>query len=420
MKARHLHYSLLAFLIVACTGKAPATSGAKPAHAEHEGHDEDDEHPGLDLAASATAASEHKEHPAGAHDEPKGEEAHANEIHLSAEAIARAGIRLAKVERRALTGGVAIPAEVQFKPTSTAHVSPLVPGRIVRVAAALGDRVVAGQLLGVVASNEVSSARAKLDQARARLSAAQSTLRRQKQLSAEGIGAQRSVIDAEALVGELRAEVQGLRRQLQVYGSGRAGELELTAPMAGVIVAVHGSLGETATPDQATFVVTDPTKVWVQGNVPELEIARVQVGAAVVVRLHAYPDAALGGQIAYVAPALDERTRSLPLRVTLAAPDPRLRSGLYGSIELVGGGPEERVLVVPADAVATMNGQTVVFVPADEPNSFRPQVIELGRRAGGLFEVRSGLAEGDALAVSGAFTLKSAAQSGELSEGHEH
>jgi len=358
----------------------------------------------------------------GGHAEEAGhrEGEHENEVHLSAEALERSGIRLAAAERRALTGGVAIPAEVQFEPSSTAHVGPLVPGRITRVSVALGDSVRRGQLLGVVASSDVSTARARLDQARARLTAAESTLRRQQQLSTEGIGAQRSLIDAEAQVGELRAEVEGLRRQLSVFGSGSAGELSLTAPIEGVVVAVHGTLGETATSDQPAFIITDPTKVWVRGNVPELELARVQAGSAVVVRLHAFPDVAMPGTITYVAPALDERTRSLPVRVTLQTPDARLRSGLFGSIELVGGSADERVLVVPADAVATLDGQTVVFVPADEPNSFRPQPVALGRRAGGFFEVRSGLEEGARLCVSGAFTLKSALRSGELSEGHEH
>ncbi|MEY4547335.1 MAG: hypothetical protein RL685_3530 [Pseudomonadota bacterium] len=343
-----------------------------------------------------------------------------NEVHLSAEALDRAGIRVAAAERRALTGGVAIPAEVQFEPSSTAHVGPMVPGRITKVSVALGDRVRRGQLLGVVASSDVSTARARLDQARARLSAAESTLRRQQTLTTEGISAQRSLIDAEAQVGELKAEVAGIRRQLSVFGSGSAGELALTSPIDGVVVSVHGTLGETVTPEQPTFIVTDPTKVWVRGNVPELELARVQTGTAAVVRLHAFPDTSMPGTITYVAPSLDERTRSLPVRVTLPAPDPRLRSGLFGSIELVGGALDERVLVVPADAVATLDGQTVVFVPADEPNSFRPQPVALGRRAGGFFEVRSGLAEGALLCVSGAFTLKSALRSGELSEGHEH
>jgi cobalt-zinc-cadmium efflux system membrane fusion protein len=266
----------------------------------------------------------------------------------------------------------------------------------------------------------VSTARSALDQARARLSAAESTFQRQQQLSADGIGAQRSLIEAEAEVGDLRAQVEGLRRQLSVFGSGRAGELALTSPIDGVVVAVHATLGETATPDRAAFIVTDPTKVWVRGNVPELELSRVQAGSAAIVRLHAYPDVAMPGTITYVAPALDERTRSLPVRVSLKAPDARLRSGLFGSIELIGGDAEERVLVVPVDAVATLDGQTVVFVPEEEPNRFRARPVALGRRAGGFFEVRSGLEEGARLVVSGTFTLKSALRSGELSEAHEH
>jgi membrane fusion protein, heavy metal efflux system len=354
----------------------------------------------------------------------EGAEAHAegqeNEVHLTAESVELAGIRLATVERRALTGGVAIPAEVQFDPSSTAHVGPLVPGRITKVAVALGDRVRQGQLLGVVASNDVSAARSRLEQARARLTAAESTERRQQQLTTEGIGAQRQLIEAEAQVGELKAEVEGLRRQLSVFGSGRAGELALTSPIDGVVVALHGTLGETATTDAPMFIVTDPTKVWVRGNVPELELSRVQAGSAAVVRLHAFPDLAMPGTITYIAPSLEEQTRSLPIRVSLEKPDARLRSGLFGSVELVGGSAGERVLVVPVDAVATVAGQTVVFVPMDEPNAFRPQAVALGRRAGGFFEVRSGVDEGARLAVSGAFTLKSTLQRGELSEGQEH
>ncbi len=368
--------------------------------------------PACNSGANAQASE-----PARAGEQRRADQQHADdEVHLSAEAQERAGIRVAAAEKRALTGGVAIPAEVQFEPSSTAHVSPLVPGRITRVAAALGDRVKRGQLLGVVASSDVSAARAQLDQARARLSAAESTLRRQQQLSMEGIGAQRSLVEAEAQVGELRAEVEGLKRQLAVFGSGGAGELALTAPIEGVIVAVHATLGETATPDQPAFTVTDPTKVWVRANVPELELARVQAGSAAIVRLHAFPDLAMPGTITYIAPALDERTRSLPVRVSVQTPDPRLRSGLFGTVELIGGSTDERVVVVPADAVASLEGETVVFVPADKPDTFQPHPVALGRRAGAFFEVRSGLEEGARLAVSGSFTLKSALRSGELTE----
>lgn len=345
---------------------------------------------------------------------PSAEAAAESQITISPEALALAGIRVGPAERRALAGGTSIPAEVQFEPNSTAHVGPLVPGRITRVDAALGDRVTRGQLLGMVASTDVSLARTQLQQARARLTAAESTLARQQQLASDGIGAQRSLIDAEAQVSELRSEVQGLGRQLSVYGSGSGGQLALTAPIDGVVVDVHATLGEVATPDRAAFVITDPSKLWVSGDVPELEISRVQHGAAAIVRIHAFPDLALSGTISYVAPGLDETTRSLPIRVTLSTPDARLLSGLFGSIELVGGAVDERVLVVPMDALATVRGQQVVFVPGTAPNTFRAQPVAVGRRAAGYFEIRSGLTEGARIVMSGAFTLKSALQSNEL------
>lgn len=389
-------------ILVACgpNGAAKPTAAAKP-----------DEH-----AEGEHAEGEHADEEEGGHHEegPKGE------IRLNADALARAGISTGVIERRALGGGTAIPGEVEFEPSSLAHVGPLVPGRFIRVAVALGDPVKRGQLLGIIASSDVSAARARLGQSRARLAAAQAAVKRQQQLATEGIGAQRSLIEAEAQVGEIEADLEGLRRQLAVFGSGKAGELQLIAPIDGVIVDLHATLGETAGADEAVFTITDPTKVWVRGNVPELELSRVKVNTAAVVRLHAYPDLALAGTITYVAPSLDEKTRSLPIRVTLEATDPRLRSGLFGSIELIGGARDERVLVVPIDAVATIDGQQVVFIPGDEPGSFRAQAIQLGRRAGGLYEVREGLSEGAAVALSGAFTLKSVLKSGELSEGHAH
>lgn len=389
-----------AALLIACSGGA-----AGPASGEHREGEHHDEHEG--------------ERRQGDRREGERGESH-DEIELSAEAIAASGIRVGRVERRAMGGGVAIPAEVQFDPASTAHVGPLVAGRFTRVVVALGQTVQRGQLLGVLASSDVSAARARLQQARARLAAAESALRRQEQLIGEGIGARRGLVEAEAQVRELRAEIVGLQSQLAVFGSGRSGELQLRAPIDGVVVQLHATLGETAGTEEPAFVITDPSRVSVRGSVPELEIARVQTAMRVIVRLHAFPDLALDGSVAYVAPALDEASRSLPIRVVLDRPDPRLRSGLFGAIELVGGEDDRRPLVVPADAIAMIEGQSVVFVPGDEPGSFRPRQVTLGRRAGPYQALLGGLAENAAVVISGAFVLKSALRSSELSEGHAH
>ncbi|HBQ14017.1 MAG TPA: hypothetical protein DEF51_23765, partial [Myxococcales bacterium] len=250
-------------------------------------------------------------------DEHADEGEHAGEVHLSAEAISASGIEVGTIERRALTGGAGLPAELSFDPLSTAHVAPLASGRFTRVEVALGDSVDRGQLLATVLSGGASERGSELAQARARLRAAENALDRQRQLVEEGIGARRALIEAEAEVAGVRAEAAGLARQLGVLGSGRGGELRLEAPIAGVVVQVHATPGESANPDEPAFTIADPTAISAYGQVPELAISRVREGLATLFRPHAFPELALPGTIQYVAPAIDTETRSLSVRVTL-------------------------------------------------------------------------------------------------------
>ena len=351
-------------------------------------------------------------------DEHADEEAeHAGEIHLSADAISASGIEVGTIERRALTGGAGLPAELSFDPLSTAHVAPLASGRFTRVEVALGDSVESGQLLATVLSGGASERGSELAQARARLRAAENALDRQRQLVEEGIGARRALIEAEAEVAGVRAEAAGLTRQLGVLGSGRGGELRLEAPIAGVVVQVHATPGESANPDEPAFTIADPTAISAYGQVPELAISRVREGLATLFRPHAFPELALPGTIQYVAPAIDTETRSLSVRVTLDELDPRLRSGMFGTLELLG--DERRSLALPTNAVVTIDGASTVFVPGDAEGEFRPVPVRIGRRAGSFYELLEGLDEGAEVVIAGAFTLKSAMSTDELA-GHEH
>ena len=310
-----------------------------------------------------------------------------------------------------------MPAELSFDPLSTAHVAPLTSGRYTRIAVELGERVEEGQLLATVLSEGASESRSQLSQARARLAAAQRALDRQRQLVVEGIGAQRALDEAEAEVAGLRAEVSGLSRNLGVLGSRRGGELRLEAPIAGVVVQVHATPGETASPDQAALTIADPDAISAYGQVPELAIPRVRQGMATLFRPHAFPDMALPGTVQYLAPAVDPDTRSLSIRVTLEETNPGLRSGMFGTLELLG--DDRLTLALPVNAVVTLNGTSSVFVPGDAEGEFRPVPIRIGRRAGSFYELLEGLEENAPVVISGAFTLKSAMSTDELAE-HEH
>lgn len=350
-----------------------------------------------------------------------GEEGHAEEVTLTEEAMVRSGIETARIERRVVFGGAWIPAEIQLDPSRTARVAPLVPGRVVSVAVSVGDRVTAGQQLAVIASAEAGQARASQAQAAARVEAARLARDRAAQLFREGIGAERTLIEAESALRQAQAEATGFGGAVRVYGGARArgSEVVLSTPIEGVVVEQRAAVGETTDPDRPTFVISDPSRVWVVGNVPELDVDRVHVGSPATLRLGSYPDASWPVVIEFVAPALDEQSRTLPVRATLDNADGRLRAGMFGRLE-VAGGDSQGVLAVPVGALARVGGEDVVFVPADEPRTFRPVPVRLGQRDAAFIEIAEGLEEGAEVVVNGAFTLRSELQRGELSEGHAH
>jgi RND family efflux transporter MFP subunit len=141
-----------------------------------------------------------------------------------------------------------------------------------------------------------------------------------------------------------------------------------------------------------------------------------------VISLQAYPGKVWEGEVSYVSHTLDPHTRTLDVRVELDNADGTLRPGLFGRISLSPDADNaEQVLVIPQGAVQRIDGQTMVFVATDTLGVFRPAFVTLGARARGKVEVRDGVAEGDQVVVSGAFTLKSELLAGQISEGeHQH
>lgn len=340
------------------------------------------------------------------------------EVTLGDVAIERAGITLGEVTRSSIGGGVGVPAEIQADPAYTTHVASVVASRIMSVEVSVGDRVEVGQLLAVVASGDASASRAALTAARVRRDAARAARDRQTSLVEAGIGARRALLEAEAELASAEAEIRGLSGSLRVLGTGGGSGVMIMAPIAGVVVERHAVAGEVVEAGVPLFTITDPARLWIVGFVPELDLASATQGAAATLSVAAFRGERWVGHIDYVAPALDERTRTLGVRAVLDVGDPRLRAGLFGRLTIAAAGAEPTALVVPADALARIGGEDVVFAPADEPRTFRPIPVRVGRRDGAIVEIVEGLSEGDAIVTAGAFTLRSEFSRGELAE-HE-
>ncbi|MDX1972132.1 MAG: efflux RND transporter periplasmic adaptor subunit [Candidatus Sumerlaeia bacterium] len=99
-----------------------------------------------------------------------------------------------------------------------------------------------------------------------------------------------------------------------------------------------------------------------------------------------------------------------------------MRPGLFVEVELdlenTSSATTDKMLMVPMDAVQTVEGKQTVFIPADEPNTFKPATVQFGKRVGRMVPVLSGLSEGDSYVATGSFMLK--AELGKAGAEHVH
>lgn len=382
-------------------------------------------------------AGHSREHGVGAHDEAEArhqgdrhesqghaEAEHAGErvVRVSREAIERSGIRIESALAVPAAGGIEVPAEIQAEPDKQAHVSSVVSGQVARVTASIGARVEAGQTLAVIRSVALGEARAQAARARANVEVAQANFRRQEELQREGIGAERQFIEAQAELRRAEAEQSAAERALEVYGRGGSGsEVTIKSPIAGRVISRHATVGEVVGPSDILFEVVDISRVWVVGRVYQQNAGAIHEGVSTVLMLQALPGRTFTAPLDYVAPSLDERTRTLPVRVVLDNPDGVLRPGLFGTLSISPAkDPGGNVPAVSSSAVQRLGDETVVFVPDDEEGEFRAVSVTVASRGSDLVRLRSGLAAGDRYVAEGAFVLKSELSRGELGEGHAH
>lgn len=343
-------------------------------------------------------------------------------VRISPEAVQRSGIRIAEVLSVPAAGGIDVPAEVQAEPDREAHVSSVVSGQIARVEVSVGDRVEPGQTLAIIRSVALGEARAQAARARANVEVARANFRRQEELQREGIGAERQYLEARAELRRAEAEQSAAERALEVYGRGGSGsEVTIKSPIAGRVVSRHATVGEVVDPSDILFEITDIARVWVVGRVYQQNAGLVHEGATAVLTLPAHPGRSFAGRLDYVAPALDQRTRTLPVRMALDNPEGTLRPGLFGTLSISPADATGKTIpALAAAALQRLGDESVVFVPGDAAGEFRAVPVQVASRDADLVRVQSGLAAGDPYVARGAFVLKSELSRGELGEGHAH
>ena len=332
--------------------------------------------------------------------------------------IAGARLAVAPAGKHVLAFRLVTAGRVAFDEARVAHIFPPISGRITKVVGALGRRVQKGDVLAVIESPDLGSARSDFIKARADRVAAEHELDRQKDLWLHHAAAERDFEAAQDSAAKARAEVDRARLRLSALHASEADsptqEFFLRSPIAGEIVnraatpglEVQGMLSS-ASVVQELFTVGDIDRVWVWGDLYERDLGRVHPGQEVSITSVAYPGREIAGVVDLVGDALDPQTRTAKLRCSVANPDRSLKPEMYAtlSVEL----ERRETLALPRTAILRSGDRRTIYVESgktpDGRTRFRERAVEISEADDGWVGIASGLSPGERVVVAGTILL---------------
>ena len=302
-------------------------------------------------------------------------------------------------------------ARVAYDENHTARLSSPIPGRITRIQAQTGDRVVAGQPLVTLDSPEFAAAVADRAKSSADLQQKMKAFSNSDEAFRRGVIPRR---DFEMAETDLRlSEAENARAKLRLRNldpgmSGTSGaSYTLRAPIAGIVAERNVNPGAEVRSDAPNplFVITDPTHLWVMIDLPERYLGKVRVGQKVTIDVDAYPGGDFWGQIASIGEVLDPATRRVQVRCVVDNRTRQLKPEMYARVTPI---EDERVKLprIQNSALITQGLYNFVFVEK-EPGVFEKRQITLGLQGRSESYVRQGLSDGERVVSTGALLLNS-------------
>jgi HlyD family secretion protein len=313
---------------------------------------------------------------------------------------------------KAVVGDVESSLEISgtLTPRSRVAVKPRLPGTLEQIFVDIGDAVSEGQTIATLDRREIDAqadaaiaavavAKASLDTAEASLASAvlehdraknlfdKGALPRQR-LDAAATAHRASIAQRELATANLAQANAALRRAREIQKNAT-----ITSPVTGFVVERNYDAG--AMPgDLPVVVVADLRQMRLEAGVSELEAGRLRVGMKARVAVQAKPGETFFGQLAAIAPEVDERNRHFKIEVRVPNDGRTLLSGMYATARIIEAAAGNAVLV-PKEAVTTKDGKRLVRkVDGDKVTAV--EVTE-GLADGARIQIVKGLSAGDSV-----------------------
>jgi cobalt-zinc-cadmium efflux system membrane fusion protein len=352
-----------------------------------------------------------------------------NTVRASGEVQKKWGIEVATATRATVSGRITIPGVISLDPQHTAQISSLLDGKVVSITAQVGDEVRRDQVLVTIHAPALAQAKTLYIQAGSKLELARREFERAEVLLKQEAIDQKEHLRRRAEFENASSEFAVAESNLHSYGLDQAAVdqllsqarrpdrnpgamddlaepyLKLTAPIAGHVVERDVVTGQHVEPQKMLLTVSDLSTLCAFLDAREADLPHVAQGQEVRITTTIYPDRVWQGRVDHVGDVVDEKTRTVKVRVLVRNDGRLLKPNMYIQGELSDAVGTRDVLTVPQEAIQTIGGEPVVFV-REGADRFVARPVELGDRVGVRRAVLRGLTGSEQLVVAGAFNLK--------------
>ncbi|MDX1960838.1 MAG: efflux RND transporter periplasmic adaptor subunit [Leptospiraceae bacterium] len=326
-----------------------------------------------------------------------------------------------KLKERGFTEDITLPGKVSYDLEKVANVGSRVPGRIGKVFVKEGDMVGKSSPLVAITSVELGAAQSSYLKAKARLETLKVQLDRVKDLFERKIISAKEFEMTNVEYKTVKTELDTSQNSLLVFGLNEgeiksleegklpASELILRSPIAGTVTERKAVSGQAVNVDDNLFIVANLTRLWIILDVYEKDLYSVKLNAAAEVYTLGERPESVKAVVAHVSEVIDPLKHTAEIRLEVNNKEFKLKPGQTVSAKvqgLVSESKTRRILVVPSEAVHTIEGKAYVFI-ANADGSFTAKEVKVGDSIDDDIEIKSGVTSDENIVSQGSFVLKS-------------
>jgi cobalt-zinc-cadmium efflux system membrane fusion protein len=302
---------------------------------------------------------------------------------------------------------VDLPGRIVWNEERTQRVFSAFSGRVSSIDVTMGQSIVKGQTLAHLSSPEFGAAQAETSLAQTNLNLATQVLDRQQSLFELGVVARKDVEQATAETARAQAELKRAQAKTDLYGSKNTAhqQLALRSDVQGVVVERNITLGQEVRPDnasQALFVISDPSKLWVQIDAQTPDMVDLKLNTQVDLVVPSLSEQVFKATVLTVADQIDPVSRSIKVRALVDNSSRVLKSEMLARVRYTR--KIRQGVEVPASALFLMGKQHIVFVQTSK-GVYGPRQVTLSQEGPVKVVLSQGLQIGEEVVVQNGLLL---------------